>query len=102
MAVSIQLKCFLSHLNLTYLLVSRPFYHDHLFGIFSSGGSRGGTREARSPTPPPLNLRPNGGPNSRRAEKIILETDPPPPLPILSQGLDDYPSPTYLKVRIRH
>ena len=99
MAVSIQLKCFLSHLNLTYLLVSRPFYHDHLFGIFSSGGSRGGTLEARPP-PPPLNLRPNGGPKSR---KNFLETDPlPPPPHILSQGLDDYPPLTYLKVRIRH
>ena len=48
---SIQLKCFLSHLNLTYLLVSRLYYHDHLLGIFSGGGSRGGTREARHQPP---------------------------------------------------
>ena len=75
MAVSIQLKCFLSHLNLTYLLVSRPFYHDHLFGIFSSGGSRGGP--GRPAPHPPLNLRPNGGPKSRK--KFFRDRPPPPP-----------------------
>ena len=97
MAVSIQLKCFLSHLNLTYLLVSRPFYHDHLFGIFSSGGSRGGP--GRPAPHPPLNLRPNGGPKSRK--KFFRDRPPPPPPHILSQGLDDYPPLTYLTVRMR-
>ena len=51
-----------------------------------------------APTPPPLNLRPKGGPKSR---KNFFRDRPPPPH-ILSQGLDDYPRLTYLKVRIRH
>ena len=64
--------CLILIYNLPYLLVSRPFYHDHLLGIFSSGGC------------PPLILRPN---LSRKGQKKLFIDRP----PQLSQSLDDRP-----------
>ena len=56
-----------------------------------SGGSRRGARGCRAP----LSLDRT---EVQRAEKNFFETTP----PNLSQGLDDPPSPCYLKVWIRH
>ena len=56
-----------------------------------SGGSRRGARGCRAP----LSLDQT---EVQRAEKNFFETTP----PNLSQGLDDPPSPCYLKVWIRH
>ena len=66
--------CLILIYNLPYLLVSRPFYHDHLLGIFSGGGC------------PLLILRPN---LSRKGQKKLFIDRP----PQLSQGLDDRPPP---------